>query len=341
MSDQTEKNLSPEERLLKVIQGKSPAVDNKASAVAKVTPTIARTESDAAPTKTPPRLRPRPLTPRTATPVSEPKPTPPPPPAITPAALPPEDEEETIVIAAAPSVDEPVVFADAANTSDATEEAVAVAPVPVFGAAPAADAPLIFSDQGTTPPIDADDESGAESPEKESRTFGISIINTCLAALLTFAVIVILASEIISQFSKKDADLSAGLVGALPPAQDMQRAGALPDLTELLAAFNARGFLVQRSEETTEAPAPQAEPSGNSLKKYVREHIVILGLSWTGDRSVQEAILMDQSGPRMHIVKPGDEISLSGGTLKIERIAEDAVIGHDGLEEIVIGKKKP
>ena len=316
MSGEPEDKLSPEERLLKVIQGKDSAGVEPTKPDVPAASALTQTSSDVVtPAQAPPRLRTKPLKRQAAKPRK---------PAATP-----------IVIPAVPNPAPTEPPSVESNSVPALEPSSP--PSPVFGDDSPAEAPVVFADMGAEPPV-IDEEPEEVPPSKGPRQFGISIVNTSIAALLMFTIVVIIAYELVAAFQSSD-QAGIGLTpGSLPPVEEVGERGQLPDLQDLLASFNDRGFLAQEALEAPKADKPIVRAS--SLKQYVRENIVILGLSWTPDRSVQEAILMDRGGPRMHIVKPGDEISISGGTLRIERISDDAVIGHDGVEEIIIGKKK-
>ena len=335
MSDETEEGLSPEERLLKVIQGKGGKSGDAAEVPA--TPTIAKTPSDPVTSKNPPRLRPKPAKPAVVQPVSETssaaaKATPTPAPPVK--AQEPAKEPAKVAPAPKKAAPAPAKAAPAAPTFSDGPADPAVKDAATLGEG----APVLFADQSVVTDLVEEDPVAIETV-KESRVFGVSVVNKCVAALVMFTIIVILAYEIISAFHVS-ANPSALLGEASLPPQDQLNEGAeLPDLKDLLASFRDRGFMIQNVDENP-VVRPDVPDSRISLKLYVQENIVILGLSRPGEQNVLEAILMDRAGPKMHIVREGDKISLIGGVLKIERISSDAVIGHDGVEEIFIGKKK-
>ncbi|MFT5474325.1 MAG: hypothetical protein ACI856_002662 [Kiritimatiellia bacterium] len=330
MSDETEEGLSPEERLLKVIQGKGA----KAGDTAEVPPTpeIAKTPSDSVKPKNPPRLRPKPAA---VQPASE---TPPAPANATPA--PPIKAQEP--------AKKPAKLAPARKKAAPAPAKVAVA-APTFADGPAnpaaqdaaplgEGAPVLFADHSVDTNLVEEDPVAIETV-KESRVFGISVVNKCVAALVMFTIVVILAYEIISAFHVSANPNAVFGDASLPPQGQLDEGEGLPDITDLLASFRDRGFMIQNVDG---APVvrPDVPDSRISLKLYVQKNIVIIGLSRLGEQNVLEAILMDRAGPKMHIVREGDKISVIGGVLKIERISSDTVVGHDGVEEIFIGKKK-
>ena len=337
MSDETEEGLSPEERLLKVIQGKGA----KSGVAAKVpsAPVIANTSSDPVKPKSPPRLRPKPAAVR---PASET------PPAAAEATRPPAapiKAQEPVKESAKKPEKKPAKVAPTLKKSAPAPAKAA----PTFADGPATlavqdaatlgeGAPVLFADQSVGVDL-VEEEPVAIETVKESRVFGISVVNKCVAALVMFTIVVILAYEIISAFYVPANPNAVLGEASLPPLDQLNEGEGLPDIKDLLASFRDRGFLIQNVDE---APVvrPDVPDSRISLKLYVQKNIVILGLSRPGEENVLEAILMDRSGPKMHIVRAGDKISLIGGVLKIERISSDAVIGHDGVEEIFIGKKK-
>jgi hypothetical protein len=332
MSDETEESLSPEERLLKVIQGKGA----KAGDTAEVPPTpeIAKTPSDSVKPKNPPRLRPKPAA---VQPASET----PPAPANAPPAPPIKAQEP-----ANKPAKKTAKLAPARKKAAPAPAKVAVA-APTFADGPAnpaaqdaapEGAPVLFADHSVDTNLVEEDPVAIETV-KESRVFGISVVNKCVAALVMFTIVVILAYEIISAFHVSANPNAVFGDASLPPQGQLDEGEGLPDITDLLASFRDRGFMIQN---VNEAPVvrPDVPDSRISLKLYVQKNIVIIGLSRLGEQNVLEAILMDRAGPKMHIVREGDKISVIGGVLKIERISSDTVVGHDGVEEIFIGKKK-
>ena len=199
MSGEPEDKLSPEERLLKVIQGKDSAGVEPTKPDVPAASALTQTSSDVVtPAQAPPRLRTKPLKRQAAKPRK---------PAATP-----------IVIPAVPNPAPTEPPSVESNSVPALEPSSP--PSPVFGDDSPAEAPVVFADMRAEPPV-IDEEPEEVPPSKGPRQFGISIVNTSIAALLMFTIVVIIAYELVAAFQSSD-QAGIGLTpGSLPPVEEV------------------------------------------------------------------------------------------------------------------------
>ncbi len=211
---------------------------------------------------------------------------------------------------------EPAVFADAGEGA-------------VFeDFAPAAAA----QDQESLPEGEMSDDRQGPGP------FGIAVVNRCVATLLIGAVIALLGIELLHAMRPDKTVLSPSTRGQTSPGATMiGDRGELVDAGQFITDLAAKPFMLVAKPDEPAAPAP-ADPG---IREYLRRHMVVLGFSWDkdGGKDAPEAILMDRSKGNMQIVKPGDEIQINDQAVKIIRIENETVVGNHGGSEIVIGRK--
>lgn len=291
------KTLSPEEKLLRVIQGK--------------------------PRKAPesrPETSPSPAEPSTAVPASASAPSPKTPPAaVTPPApiVPPEKD---------------VPGAGAGSKLRTKPRQPDAKPPPAEGPVKAKVAPGKGADSERGGGGEAKPGRVVAEPFlKEASTNGGSLkaVNRILSALVTIIVIAVVADIGLSLRVTADAR------PVVPRIEHVVRPGdsgfVLPPAEALLKSFRDRPFF---PGVVTNSVPPPIRTGG--VAPYV-QNIVLLGISWiTGNPSDQTAIFVDNKTGKMHFLKSGGTMVFEGGECRVKEIQSDRVVLSDGTREYIL-----
>ena len=159
--------------------------------------------------------------------------------------------------------------------------------------------------------------------------FGISTVNKCLAAvvliMIGFAVYEIWASI---QIPQKDApeitDVPAP--GWMDSAADQS---TIP-IEDVLKAFKEKSIIGMKELAQPVAPGPKKPPPATSLELYAKENLNLIGLS------DDEAIVVDKKIDKMYFLKVGDKIKIDDRDLSLVEITSEQVTVTVGDREIRI-----
>jgi|GEM_PF-2581101 len=332
-----EQNVSPEEKLLKVIKGETPA---KPAAVSPGAPAAASaktvTAQAPAPVKPPaPAARPAPKPVPAAKPAEAPKPQPA-------AAVAPKAARKP-----APEAAKPPAAAAAAEKPKLkpvkTDAVVGKAPVAGKTAAkvepPAAAAAADLSPAAPAPVVSA-------KKRTEVKQFGIRKINLGLAAAVLI-MIVFSVNEIFAKI-KTDTILHKSIIGNTAGGQSLPVQGGtgslLPSLDVIMQWIGDLPIV---------APAGQKLPAGINNSNvtapgtggtvpvadwmtYVQTNIKLMGFSGDTVSAWQEAILQENKDNRLIYVKAGGKLSIPGQDIQVEAIKDEQVLLTDGKRRMTL-----
>lgn len=308
-----DEQLSPEEKLLRVIQG-SDSEGDAGEAPAEQTPAAPEPAAPADPAATSPaRERPKLR-------VAEPAP------ASAPTAAEATPAEST---GAAPAA--------AAKASGGAKPANAA---PADAAAPSAPAetrdkkgekprPMI----GTSPPV-------AMTKRPHQRRVGLRTLNRCLTALVLL-LILFTAYEIWAymQVGGEAVDLPEENDTPKASPQLTDKAGPLPNLAAVRQAFQDRPIIGFK-----EGPGPDETPIDDSTKpdvnqelERIKQGLDLIGTSLLpGTRGRMEAIIVDRKNKKLHFLQVGLKVTFEEQELVVKEIGRDRVVLTAGSDEIII-----
>jgi hypothetical protein len=296
-----EKNLTPEEKLLNVIQGKDKA-EKSAQSPSKVAP------SDPPKTSAPVRAKPA-AAPAAAQPVQKAKPAPVPPARPAPQAAPSPAQSSAAAQASGTQAQAPTDAASA-QPSGKIGDAVVTPPVAAAG--------------GNLKP------SGPNRLDVRSRTLAIvnRILRVAVLAMLGLCGWVVWTSCVAAQ--KTSAPVSQG-AGSAP------RTYAVPpgSCAAMLPAFEGRFlFAPPVGPEGTGPVAVVTNTPLSEAQQYAARSLNLIGVSPGGGRELVEAIVVDIVTKRNYFLKVGDKITLKNWDIELRSIAADHAIFVCGKEEI-------
>lgn len=295
-----DKNITPEEKLLNVIQGKAdkPAAGPAKDAAEAQKPAVLRPKTSAAP----PPAAPAPQKAKAAS-----------------SSVPPKAAQTAHVPALQPpprSV-EPV---DAASRAPAAAVSDKVGDV----AEPAHAGP--GSAKGNLKP------AGANRLDARSRSLAVvnRLLRIAVAVMAGLCVWVIWTSCVAAQ---KQSGVGAGGAAAQPTRPFAVAPGSC---AALLPSFEGK-FLFAPPEP--QGPGPGTVPTNTPLsevQEYATRNLNLIGVSPGAGGSFGEAIVMDTQTKRNYFLKVGDKITLKNWGIELRKIASDHAIFQCGKEEIRI-----
>lgn len=155
--------------------------------------------------------------------------------------------------------------------------------------------------------------------------FGVRTINRCLAAVVAI-MILFTAWEIqaVVRGTVEDDEVAPVPLPSLTGGADE----VLPPLDRTVRNMARRSFF----------PAVK-KPRPIHKTPELTTDLVLMGFSDLQDGSGrQEAIVVDKETGKMHFMQVEQEIVLREGTYKLVRMTKDRVVFSDGVEEMVVGK---
>jgi len=331
MSD-NEQTISPEEKLLKVIKGETPATP-AAAPVQAARPPAAPGPAPVKPPAPPVQSVPRPVPP--PKPAEVPKP-----PAVAPRAAaglpktaPKPGAEAPKAPPAAPAGEKPKLKLAKPDAAETKTPPAGKAPAKEEAPAAAAAAPASVPAQATV--VSAKKRS-------EVKQFGVLKINFGLAA----AVLIIVAFSVNEIFAKlkTDTDLhkppvvgtSVGQSGTVPTGTGSQ----LPPWDKIMEFLGDRPIVAPPGPRPPDDSGKTGTGGGGTTvqvadwMKYVQDNFKLLGFS--GDTlSSAQAIVQDKEG-KLNYLKTGEKLSLPGYEIQIEAIKDDQVFLTDGRRKMTL-----
>jgi outer membrane biosynthesis protein TonB len=329
--------LSPEERLLRVIQGDGRLPES--TGLPAELPDESPAETVAADTDTAATLaveeRPDP-----AETIAEPEPRPAPEPEPEPEPVPepesePEAEPDTIAEpeAESPQPEPKLKLAKTEAEPDGSEErpdetAEPAAKGPLVGDAPVT-AELAVPGEEAEPAEPEQPEAGqvASRKKRAASGYGIGIANKCLIVavilLVLFMVVEILANIRNVARGQRLARMEADSGGT---DADKDVAGApsqyvLPPVASILKTISERDIFNPPGVVTN-----RALTGGNRSTQIFKEQLSLIGLSSSDEGNVKEAIVVDKKENKMHFLEVGDAITVEEQRLKLDEIHADRVV---------------
>jgi len=162
--------------------------------------------------------------------------------------------------------------------------------------------------------------------------FGVGVVNRILAALVLlmvgFAAYEIYAS-IRTPLVKSDAPAEGtGYEIAEVPASD------LPPIEEVIGIFRKRPIIGEPKQQTP-PQGPKQPPPTPPFQRYADQNMNLIGLSTPeGDPQAGEAIVVDTKADKMHFLRVGQELTIEGNTVTLKQITADYVVFGVGEEEV-------
>ena len=177
-------------------------------------------------------------------------------------------------------------------------------------------------------------EAGPLAPVTSARAprFGIGTVNRILAALVLLMV-GFAAYEI---YASMRTPLAPSTVPAGTTRYTIAEVpeGDLPPIEEVLDVFKNRP-IIGEPKEKPEPRGPQQPPPVTPFQRYAKENMNLIGLSApTGDPQAGEAIIVDTKADKMHFLRVGQELAIEGKNVTLARITADYVVFQVGEEEV-------
>lgn len=177
-------------------------------------------------------------------------------------------------------------------------------------------------------------------PDKRgSRPLGIRTVNRCLVGvvilLILFAVL-----EIHANLQSASAATTVAVQAPVAPL-DFGTEGQeqeLPELKIVLQEWADNPIVRLRDEPATvrQQASGQQKPPETPLSVYVEENLNLIGLSLTGGPGGTEAIVVDNKTGKMHFLKVGDKIQAGNHELELVNIQGEKARFSGGNEELTI-----
>lgn len=166
--------------------------------------------------------------------------------------------------------------------------------------------------------------------------FGIVALNRALAFLVL--VVVAFAGMEIWANVRSDGDVvpPANYSGVEVTLLDRQAEQELPPVEAVIESFRKRPILGMAPEEPINDER-ESKPRSTGADKYAKENLNLIGLSSSSaGQSDQEAIIVDNKLNKMYFLSPGQSIAVEGRELVVEEIAHDSVTLSDQFGKVRI-----
>ena len=161
----------------------------------------------------------------------------------------------------------------------------------------------------------------------EGMELGIGTLNRCLVAVA----IVMLCFTAIEIWANVRGDAGVAIRSAADLALPVASvaAGSMPPIDAVLKSLASRPLFP--------VPFQPPPPNSSPPPPPPQENLVLLGMSrLPGSVDGMEAIIVDKVANKMHFLRIGQVLSVGQKDLKLEAIAKDHIIFSDGSEQVIV-----
>jgi len=177
-----------------------------------------------------------------------------------------------------------------------------------------------------------------------SRNTGIRTVNRCLAAIV-FIMVCLAGFEIWANIRSPEDEKPPGQYGPLAQIGEGESEGRVPSLESLLRSFAERDIFQIPDVKVIQVDDQRLKQKPPDWVEYTQAHFNLIGFSSPRGSAIagppdaegkREAIIVDKKENKMHFLRTGQELSIEEQKLKLKEILKDSVVFTDGKQTVTV-----